>query len=103
MRTTSSLLLWYLDSTVGTKSTAEWRGHDKPELSLSGNAGDSLADYDADFLPMSYHMADVEYSGRLSLCYPDVPTFFVSSKFVARYRTIAVLAKRTASSKRSNS
>ena len=30
-------------------STAEWRGHNKPELSLSGNAGDSLADYGADF------------------------------------------------------
>jgi hypothetical protein len=28
-------------------------GHDKPELSLSGNAGDSLADYDADFLQCS--------------------------------------------------
>jgi hypothetical protein len=62
MRTTSSLLLWYLDSIVG-KSTAEWRGHDKPELSLSGNAGNSLAEYDADFLPMSYHMACVLSEG----------------------------------------
>jgi hypothetical protein len=73
-------LLWYLDSTVGWP-TAEWRGHDKPELSLSGNAGDSLADYDADFLQCSttwlvlYHSYVVDNGPAESLYYPDVPTF----------------------------